>query len=419
MSTRWSDRVRVAGVALIATLVLGACESLVAYQVNQVRSAAGRPTLAVSEVLSGAARAHAHAMCEAGAVSPSPNAGEEYDQESHGGVYELVGSAPLRPEVPAGNRNATATDEIWRTWRNDPQLIAARWDDMGVGEAECADGRLYLTAVLRDALSMAPNGLYSTPQYDVASLTEIKNLQYGHAVNEQGVDQSLLLDVYLPPGSTPTQRPTVVLIHGGAFVGGDKADMAGEARAWAVRGYVAVATNYRLASVAFINAGGQLAAAANGIDDTMEAVRWVKANAVTYRINPDRIGAIGWSAGGALSLGVALLDDATPTGPLAAYTPSVAAGISTGAHLTPGIDAGLVHVSADAAPILMFHYETDEATHDSAAYAFRTCSANRDAGNPCDFVTQPGVGHTAWLTPGAQWWASETGPFMARWLLHG
>jgi len=404
--------VRTVAMAAVLALALGACEYVVGSNVNTLRSAEGRPALPVSTVLSDTARAHSTAMCSAGAVTPSPNAGEEYDPESHGGVYELVGSAPLPTEVAPGSANLTATNEIWAGWQADPQLTAARWDDMGVGEVVCGDGRLYMTTVLRDSPSMPASGLYSSAQYTPAQLQEIGGLQYGQAINEQGQNQALLLDLYLPPGTTPAARPTVVLIHGGGFTGGTRADMRDAARTYAQRGYVAASISYRLGTPSSIAGAGLLTVAGRAIDDAMESVRWLKANATTYRIDSGRVAAVGFSAGGAIALGVAVASDPTPGGPLAAFTPAVAAAVSTGAHITPGIGTGLVGFEATDAPVLMFHYGTDSATGDSSAYAFETCTAVRASGNTCDFVTQPGSGHTTNLSGGGTWWTPELGPFL-------
>ena len=265
---------------------------------------------------------------------------------------------------------------------------------------------------------MLSSGRYSTPIYADSDLQTITGVEYGKAVNEKGVNQSLTLDLYVPPAmAPPAPRPTIVLVHGGSFVGGSSADMAGEARTWAVRGFVTVSINYRLASVETVGGAGQLVAASNAIDDAMESARWLKANAATYGIDPARLGYVGFSAGGAIALGVAIATDLTPGGPLAAYSPGVAAAISTGAHLTPGIDAGVLSFEDSDAPIMMFHYDTDTATGNSAAYAFRTCAATRASGNTCDFIQQPGTGHTTWLAPGGTWWANKVGPFIWRWLL--
>ena len=70
-----------------------------------------------------------------------------------------------------------------------------------------------------------------------------------------------------------------------------------------------------------------------------------------------------------------------------------------------------MHLVGTEAPILMFHYETDVAS-DTGPYAYRTCTAYRDTGATCDFVMQPGEGHTTDLGPGSVWWSSELGPFI-------
>jgi hypothetical protein len=61
---------------------------------------------------------------------------------------------------------------------------------------------------------------------------------------------------------------------------------------------------------------------------------------------------------------------------------------------------------------MMFHYEQDtsklKATWD---YAYQTCTAVRAVDVSCDFVLQPGTGHTVAIGPLAKWWEPEIGPF--------
>ncbi|OGU39248.1 MAG: hypothetical protein A2X61_07120 [Ignavibacteria bacterium GWB2_35_12] len=102
----------------------------------------------------------------------------------------------------------------------------------------------------------------------------------------------LLLDIYLPKG-VQKPYPTVVWIHGGAWMAGDK-DGVGCIYILNI-GFAVVSINYRLSQEAIFPAQ---------IWDCKGAVRWVRANAMKYGFNPDRIGAAGSSAGGHL---VALL----------------------------------------------------------------------------------------------------------------
>lgn len=100
----------------------------------------------------------------------------------------------------------------------------------------------------------------------------------------------LLLDVYRPQGFTG-KRPGVVLVHGGGWVMGDKSFYAPVGNLLASHGYVAFSVNYRLAPVAHYPAQ---------VDDAQRAVRWIRAHAADYNLDPDRIGAMGDSAGGYL-----------------------------------------------------------------------------------------------------------------------
>ncbi len=96
-------------------------------------------------------------------------------------------------------------------------------------------------------------------------------------------------------------------MHGGGFTAGDKASGAGKANYFARLGYVVVSINYRLLSPD--GCGGdrepppictQAVMAAQ--HDAQAAVRWLRANAATYRIDTDRIAVGGASAGAVTSL---------------------------------------------------------------------------------------------------------------------
>src|ERR1041385_8228798 len=111
-------------------------------------------------------------------------------------------------------------------------------------------------------------------------------------------DQHLLLDMASPKdGKGPF--PAILCIHGGGFRAGDRHGYDGLIKKLAERGYVAVTVEYRL-SPKF-----QFPAA---VYDVKAAVRWLRANAKKYRIDPNRIGVTGGSAGGHLAqfLGVTM-----------------------------------------------------------------------------------------------------------------
>ena len=121
---------------------------------------------------------------------------------------------------------------------------------------------------------------------DTTTLTgsAITNVSYATSSSAQK------MDIYIPEGTGPF--PVVVLIHGGAFMMGDKSGEASNAAALVANGIAAVSINYRLSGEAKFPAQ---------IEDCKAAVRFMRANATKYNLNPDKIGSWGASAGGNLS----------------------------------------------------------------------------------------------------------------------
>jgi dienelactone hydrolase len=410
---KWS----LASAAAAGCFLLAACEPQITNSVNQARATAGVASVPVTPSLTTAARAHSAAMCASGTVLPSSSPIASYN-EGIDEIHELVGRAPLVPSI--ANSNSAATSAIWAQWSHDPELTAPGWVDQAAGEKACPDGYLYMTLVLRRAPTMPSSGLYVTPQYPLGSGTITDGIQYGSAVDVTGATVPLLLDLYVPPASA-TPHPAIVVIHGGAFVGGSRSDYVGVAENWMERGYAVIAIDYRLDP----NLNGphteldQLTAASDAIADAQESVRWLRAHATTYNIDTTRIAAAGDSAGGAIALGLAAAPDPHPaTSPYASYSASVRAAVSTGAYLTPGLEAGLLTLTGHEAPILMFHYVTDAASA-AGTYAYETCTDYHQAGDTCDYVSEAGEGHTTDVSPGGQWWNDPEGPFIYQHLILG
>ncbi|MCA8999827.1 MAG: alpha/beta hydrolase [Planctomycetaceae bacterium] len=107
------------------------------------------------------------------------------------------------------------------------------------------------------------------------------------------------LDLFLPKDSGKELRPGLILIHGGAWRAGSKADYRYYGGQFAERGYVTVSINYRLVPEHPFPAC---------LQDCKTAVRWMKAQAKDFRIDPEKIAVFGGSAGGHLALMVGYTD---------------------------------------------------------------------------------------------------------------
>lgn len=205
--------------------------------------------------------------------------------------------------------------------------------------------------------------------------------------------QQLMLDIAVPKsGNGPF--PLVICLHGGAWKGGSRKDLSrgvlwadfgtgggGLVEALAAENYVAASVGYRLAPKSKFPAQ---------IQDAKTAVRFLRANAKKYNIDPERVGVVGFSAGGHIA---ALMGTATAQpafdgarysdfsskvdcvvdffGPadLTLYTETPAIeksfmvpllGAASGEHMEVYENASpLKYASKDSAAFLIFHGTTD------------------------------------------------------------
>ncbi len=106
--------------------------------------------------------------------------------------------------------------------------------------------------------------------------------------------ESLTMDLYFPKQVDNARWPVTMYIHGGAWSAGDKRSGAGyvEVPALQAAGFVVAAVNYRLAPQYHFPAM---------IEDVKCAVRFLRAHAAEYGLDPERIGVWGGSAGGHLA----------------------------------------------------------------------------------------------------------------------
>jgi len=122
---------------------------------------------------------------------------------------------------------------------------------------------------------------------------ELKDVEYGRVG-----ERALTLDIDLPK-QPRGPVPGLIFIHGGAWKGGERTIYHYYTRRFAQRGYAAATVSYRLSGEAPYPAA---------VHDVKCAVRWMRAHAAEYGIDPDRLAAIGGSAGGHLAMMIGYCD---------------------------------------------------------------------------------------------------------------
>jgi acetyl esterase/lipase len=134
---------------------------------------------------------------------------------------------------------------------------------------------------------------------------------------------SQLLDLYLPERPAGTGRvPVIVYLHSGGWVAGSRANVNDAAAAQVARGFAVASVDYELA-----RPGGR-GSFPGAVYDVKRAIRFLKANATEWGLDPARVIVMGASAGGHLAALVgASAGELEPdvAGPLAAVDSSVSA----------------------------------------------------------------------------------------------
>lgn len=120
------------------------------------------------------------------------------------------------------------------------------------------------------------------------------------------------MDIYTPNGDTETNRPVILLAHGGSFTDGsrDEPTIAKLCERFAKRGYVTASMSYRLAGNAFemFQESSAYPVVIKAVSDGKAAVRYLKANASSLGIDSNKIIVGGNSAGAILMLHLAYID---------------------------------------------------------------------------------------------------------------
>jgi acetyl esterase/lipase len=266
-------------------------------------------------------------------------------------------------------------------------------------------------------ISWSQNHRYTATLF--LSSTPIPNVIYGTApaingpfytVESSTSNQDLLMDIYNPTGDTFTLRPAIVFAHSGAFLLGSKNadDMVTLCDFFAKKGYVTASIDYRLG----LNLVGNTElhstrAVYRALQDGRTAVRFLRANAALYGIDPTKIYFVGSSAGSFIALHTIYLDETSEipsqtgvvnysniTPPFSHTTPTLGP-LDIGNNLTfngkpdavvsmwGAIQSTNLITSNNTTPVLLIHGEADPYVNFNTGSPFNyTSLPQADGSNP-------------------------------------
>ena len=169
-----------------------------------------------------------------------------------------------------------------------------------------------------NAQSDCGGGRYTDPFY-FDSVSVLSGVPFGANNSVNGQPQTLLLDVYRPVGDTLQDRPVVIVAFGGSFITGTRQDVAELCLAFAHRGYVAIAPDYRVGFF-FPTQATTTRAVVRSMHDLKACVRFLRKTVAEegdpYGIDTDRIIVGGVSAGAIGALHCTYLDQSSEIPPI-------------------------------------------------------------------------------------------------------
>jgi acetyl esterase/lipase len=210
-----------------------------------------------------------------------------------------------------------------------------------------------------------------------------------------------VLDILQPKVPSKEKRPGVLCIHGGGWVGGSKEQFARSCVPYVEQGFVAANVEYRLAKAA---------PAPAAVTDVLKAAQWFRKNAKRYNVDRDRIVVTGGSAGGHLSLMVAMTPKSAKLGPPAkvaavvnfygitdvadqlegpnmqkyavTWLPDQAGRLELARRLSP-----MTYVRRGVPPVLTIHGDADETV--PYEHGVNLTKALRDRGSDAQLISVP------------------------------
>lgn len=228
---------------------------------------------------------------------------------------------------------------------------------------------------------------------------DLTGIKYGDHVSQS-------LDVYLP-ANRDEQTKMIIFIHGGFWIGGDKAELTDLAKTYRDKGYVSASVNYRLSHTAENNIHPAQ------VNDLDKAIQFIESQADDWETSTSNVALVGASAGGHIALlytyaydtgnkvktvislaGPTNLTDMQSASPQQAQVVQWFLGAS--AQTSPAIyqqASPISHVNATSKPTLLFHGKLDVIVPYQQSVSLKTKLDQFNVKNK--LVTYDNLGHEA------------------------
>jgi acetyl esterase len=186
-------------------------------------------------------------------------------------------------------------------------------------------------------------------------------------------------------------QPAIVIFHGGGWSIGKPSWAFPQAQHFAKLGFIAIAAQYRLSNQKDITP-------LEAMEDSREAIKWIRSNSDSLKVDPDKIVAYGWSAGAHLAVSAAIFNDSLST-PNALVLVSPAVSLERDGWfkklLLDRVEVNSVspdeNVRKGLPPTIILQGRDDTVTPLAGAQKFTTRMLA--AGNRCELIIYDGVGH--------------------------
>lgn len=222
--------------------------------------------------------------------------------------------------APAGlNASGPVSGVVSLTWSdpnyNETGIMLERKRGNGLFSLQKITGMNVTSAT--DTINPLLNPDLFVPANRFPSVMFTSGVKFADVINYKGVPTSLFLDVYEPAGDQTYGRPVIIWIHGGGFRTDSyrtQGYIVDYCNRFAKRGYVCMSIDYRLREAADMpTQASEYPALQDAARDANAAIDWVRANAATYRIDPNLVFIAGGSAGGRTAQTVCQFDGPDPT----------------------------------------------------------------------------------------------------------